>query len=200
MVEPFGTSRRRACGLESKALARRHATDNRRRGRSTLSQGRDGRWWRSLVLPILDQESGLYRADFLSSHLSEELVGADRGGAPFSLLLLEGETIFGRRLTSSSVSAVARALVCTARQEDLPARLGPRTFALLLPQVEEAAATRIARVLELDLRIATAGSGDRWRVSCLSYPAHRERLERITLEVEGRRAPSEHRIRCKSAA
>src|SRR3972149_2595222 len=115
------------------------------------SQGNDGRWWESLVLPVLEAESGVYRASLLYSRLADELAGTHRGATTFSILLLEGRSAFGWRLKAASVRAVAGLLFSTSRQEDVPARLGPRTFALLLPGLGEATATRIARALELDL-------------------------------------------------
>src|SRR3990170_1902277 len=162
------------------------------------SQGADGRCWRDLFLPILDAESGVYRAGVLYSRLSEQMTQGHGGGVALSILLVEGQPSFGRRLKPAGIRAVARTLASTARQEDVPARLGPRSFAMLLPGLQEPVAARIGLALELDLRLSTAGTGDRWRVSCLSYPAQREHLERLALrgkaayqsrEMHARRRP-----------
>jgi len=145
--------------------------------------------WQDLELPLLDWESGLYRPELLRSRLVQELVRAGPGGPPVAVVLVQGEPTFRRRLKAASVRAIAGLLASVGRPEDVPARLRPRLFALLLPGVEEPAAQRIARAIALELHVAMAGSGDRCHVSCLGYPGHRRELEELAsgIGMTGRR-------------
>ncbi len=135
--------------------------------------------------PLLEASSGLYTARCLGDALRRELATAHRDGVPLSLLLIEGAPGFRRRLMPSSVRQVTGLLWSMARCEDLPARLRPRSFALLLPQTGGEAASRVARCLELELHVIAAGSGESWRIRPLSLPEQRDELERLSARPAG---------------
>jgi len=136
-------------------------------------------WWQSFALSILEPQSGLYRAEYLYERLSEELATADGNGSRFCLLLVERIGGDGSRLTRAGVQSVAHTLFVSARSFDVPARLGPRRFALLLPDVSGEQAKRIGTSIRLDLLLEDGGDRDEWEVSCLEYPAHRSSLEQL---------------------
>ena len=157
--------------------------------KATMRKSTDTAWWQSFALSILEPQSGLYRADYLYDRLSEELATADGNGSRFCLLLVERNGGDGSRLTKAGVQSVAHALFVSARALDVPARLGPRRFALLLPDVSGDQARRIGTTIRLDLLLEDGSDRDEWEVSCLEYPAHRSALEQLRHGDGMRRRP-----------
>lgn len=157
--------------------------------KTTVDTSTDRAWWQDFALSILEPQSGLYRAEYLYERLSEELATADGNGSRFCLLLVERTGGNGPRLTKAGVQSVAHALFVSARSLDVPARLGPRRFALLLPDVSGEQAKRLGTSIRLDLLLEDSDNRDEWEVSCLEYPTHRSSLEQMRHGDAARRRP-----------
>ncbi len=137
---------------------------------------------RDLMVPLLEAQSGVYRREPFCCRLREELERLDRDQGCLSVLLVQA----GHRPHAASAESIGRFLMCVARQQDMPARLRPGIFALLLPDVDRARAERVGRAVEIELTAANASEGSACRVSPLSYPDDRPLLEDLAARAGGK--------------
>jgi diguanylate cyclase (GGDEF)-like protein len=101
-------------------------------------------------LALYDPLTGLANRSLLADRMSQAVARAERGACPPSVLLLdldEFKTIndgLGHTVGDLLLVEVARRLTAVVRDTDTVARLGGDEFAILLPDIEEDQALRIA--------------------------------------------------------
>jgi RNA polymerase sigma-B factor len=132
---------------------------------------------------VIDASTGLYTASYFHSRLGEEITRACRQGSELALLVLaldgagappddstlsaESACSTGRRapkkgkktapvsrLSSSALKELGIALRESLRKADIPGRVEPETFAVVLPQTGEGAFVVAKRVSELLVQVA----------------------------------------------
>lgn len=163
---------------------------SRRRGRRTAAAAEGGPNpamhaecfdLQQLTLPLLEAQSGVYQRELFCGRLREELERADRERAPLSVLLVQPRS--AGRPRAASAEYIGQFLMCVCRQQDMPARLRPGLFALLLPDVDHPRAERVSRAIELAM--TDAGESAACRVSPLTYPQDRAQLEDLAARAAG---------------
>jgi diguanylate cyclase (GGDEF)-like protein len=100
---------------------------------------------------IRDHLTGLYNRRYLDQRLREEVARAGREGQPLSVLMMdldhfkECNDVFGHRAGDEVLARVGQAIREAVRLGDIPCRFGGDEFALILPGVDERAASMVAR-------------------------------------------------------
>jgi diguanylate cyclase (GGDEF)-like protein len=102
-----------------------------------------------------DPLTGFYNHRFLHERLGEEVVRAQRGRRPLSVLMLDLDDFklvndtFGHLFGDRVLTWTAELIRSTLRASDIPARYGGDEFAIILPETDSDDAHRAAeRILE----------------------------------------------------
>ena len=142
-----------------------------------------------------DPLTGFYNHRYLHERLGEEVVRAQRGKRPLSVLMLDLDDFklvndtFGHLFGDRVLTWAAELIKATLRVSDVPARYGGDEFAVILPDTDPAEATRAAeRILERLPRapVHRRSSGDRSR----SPPRSASRRSRPTVGPRPSSSPS----------
>ena len=98
-----------------------------------------------------DQLTGYFNHRYLHERLGEELLRAQRSGAPLAILMIDLDDFklvndqFGHLLGDRLLAWAAAQIRSTLRESDIAARYGGDEFAIILPDTDAAAAHRAAR-------------------------------------------------------
>lgn len=120
-----------------------------------------------VTFDIIDYETGAYNEAYFKLRLWQEMRRAARNGYHFSLVLIRVEHAGLKQSAPSAPAPLLRKisglLRSSLRDEDLLGRLDPSTFALLLPDMDAAAATPLVDAMAGRIESAALNVGEAGR-------------------------------------
>jgi diguanylate cyclase (GGDEF)-like protein len=146
---------------------------------------------------ITDFLTGVHNHRYLRDRLEEELARTNRGGLPFSIMMLDLDQFalfndtYGHPAGDTVLRNVASAIASACRATDILGRYGGDEFMVILPQTNKTQAKRLARRIQSRLgrqpfRIGEEGAEMSVTVSIgvASSPEDGDRGERLILEAD----------------
>lgn len=119
---------------------------------------------------VLDRETGLPDSRFFEVALESRISAARRHLWPITVVLLEF-TPHSRHRLSEAIGPFTTTVRSTLRESDVACRIGPRTFAVLLEDTNEAGGAWVAERLQVAMAKDAVG-GQGLSAGVASYPTH----------------------------